>query len=305
MEWEIKKRFNNSEFTTGTNTNALFIKSVKLLILALVLLLKLAMLNFKRSFDVDAANYIDELLSNKSFIDIKIVGGKAANIKNHPHQVSVQENGFGHFCGGSLITRKWVLTAAHCFYGSKTPISKYFIRAGSTFHNKGGVIGFPLKIYIAKKYNPRTNDWDISLIKLKNRFSKKLTSQYPIQRITLRKTLPPSKTYLTVTGWGAMRAGAVMLPTQLRKTRVPLISFQYCNRKTNNAGMITKRQFCAGFKQGGKDSCQGDSGGPITIRNRLVGIVSWGLGCAFRNSPGVYTKLPAFLKYIKKLVRNG
>uniref|UniRef100_A0A8C9FC79 Transmembrane serine protease 5 n=1 Tax=Pavo cristatus TaxID=9049 RepID=A0A8C9FC79_PAVCR len=92
--------------------------------------------------------------------------------------------------------------------------------------------------------------------------------------------LPPSPAQLTET---------------LKEALVPLISTQRCNSSCMYAGELTARMLCAGYPQGKIDACQGDSGGPLVCQDelawRLVGIVSWGRGCAQPNRPGVYTNV--------------
>lgn len=89
---------------------------------------------------------------------------------------------------------------------------------------------------------------------------------------------------------------------KLRAAVVPAANQNYCNTQYN--GRITPRMICAGYKEGGKDSCQGDSGGPLTIEVngevQLVGVVSFGRGCAEPNYPGVYARVTAVRSWIKR-----
>jgi len=98
-----------------------------------------------------------------------------------------------------------------------------------------------------------------------------------------------------VAGWGATCEGCAGTAT-LRFVAVPIVSNAQCN--TNYGGGITTAMLCAGFPQGGRDACQGDSGGPLTIGGTLVGVVSWGHGCARPNFPGVYARVPFFRNWI-------
>lgn len=88
---------------------------------------------------------------------------------------------------------------------------------------------------------------------------------------------------------------------QLRAAEVPIANQDYCNDRYN--GIITSRMICAGYKAGGKDSCQGDSGGPLSCVvdkvRQLVGVVSWGSGCAQPNYPGVYARVSEVRDWIK------
>jgi trypsin len=105
---------------------------------------------------------------------------------------------------------------------------------------------------------------------------------------------PASGTTLSVAGWGTTSSGGQSLPVNLLKVDVPVISRATCN-SNYGSGRVTSAMFCAGLTQGGKDSCQGDSGGPIvnSASRVLLGVVSWGEGCAAAGAPGVYSNLGA------------
>ena len=98
---------------------------------------------------------------------------------------------------------------------------------------------------------------------------------------------------------GTLSSGGSSLPTNLQKVDVPIVSRATC-RSNYGTSAITDNMFCAGLTAGGKDSCQGDSGGPIvnTSTRVLIGLVSWGEGCAAAGKPGVYTRVAAVLSFI-------
>ncbi|XP_064609087.1 trypsin-3-like isoform X2 [Liolophura sinensis] len=106
----------------------------------------------------------------------------------------------------------------------------------------------------------------------------------------------------TVTGWGTMSSGAGSLPDRLREVDVPVISYSQCSSWVS--GVSSTTMICAGYEEGGKDSCQGDSGGPLVVLSGgkwyLLGVVSWGYGCAGRRSPGIYTRVPNYTSWIKQ-----
>lgn len=87
----------------------------------------------------------------------------------------------------------------------------------------------------------------------------------------------------------------------LRAVNLPIVNQDYCN--SQYGGRITPQMICAGFQEGGKDTCFGDSGGPLTCQQngekQLVGIVSFGRGCARPNYPGVYVRLTAVRDWIQ------
>ncbi|KAI9290932.1 trypsin-like serine protease, partial [Neoconidiobolus thromboides FSU 785] len=109
-------------------------------------------------------------------------------------------------------------------------------------------------------------------------------------------------TLLKVIGWGTTSSGGAVSKVLL-EVKVPVFNADQC-KKTAYGTLDTTTQFCAGYPEGGKDSCQGDSGGPMFIEEDnapvLVGIVSWGRGCALKGYPGVYTRAAAVADFINQ-----
>ncbi|KTF97966.1 hypothetical protein cypCar_00032028 [Cyprinus carpio] len=114
----------------------------------------------------------------------------------------------------------------------------------------------------------------------------------------------------TVTGWGNVEYYGTQANV-LQEAHVPIISDAVCNGPDYYDNQVTTTMFCAGYEKGGTDSCQGDSGGPFvaadvlskTSRYRLLGVVSWGTGCAMAKKPGVYTRVSRFLPWISTAMR--
>ena len=90
----------------------------------------------------------------------------------------------------------------------------------------------------------------------------------------------------------------------MKWVKVPIITNSECRNTKLRNQLITEDMICAGYANGGKDACSGDSGGPLVCKNGnnavITGIVSWGIECALENYPGVYTRVPYFLQWIKK-----
>ena len=100
-----------------------------------------------------------------------------------------------------------------------------------------------------------------------------------------------------VAGWGYLKDGGSAARV-LQKVTVPLINLKRCRNEFSYP--VTDRMICAGYAQGGKDACQGDSGGPLIVKEKLsggghrgilIGIVSWGIGCAGAGNPGAYSRV--------------
>jgi len=228
-------------------------------------------------------------------IHMNIVGGAEASHGEFPFIVSLQANYTGHFCGGSLIKKNWVLTAGHCVSGK---IDKVVIGLhDQTSTTNAESIGVK-RVIRHPNYDSETTDYDFALLELAQ------DSRYePIAVNTAEIDIPASSRPIiaTVAGWGATNENSYDLPSLLQKVDVPLISMQNCNKNYN--GVITDRMLCAGYDRGGKDSCQGDSGGPLIAdadnnQRYLIGVVSWGEGCARARKPGVYSKVSAVVSWI-------
>ncbi|KAL2084332.1 hypothetical protein ACEWY4_019850 [Coilia grayii] len=220
--------------------------------------------------------------------DDKIVGGKECKRHSVPHQVSL--NAGYHFCGGSLISTEWVVSAAHCYQ------SRFQVRLGEHNIKKNeGTEQFinTAKVILHPKYNSHSQDNDIMLIKL----SKPATLNQYVSTVALPTSCASAGTRCLVSGWGNTSGSDNYYPINLRCLEIPIISDSTCVG-AYPGGQITDNMFCAGYMEGGKDSCQGDSGGPVSCEGELQGVVSWGGGCAVKNKPGVYTKVCNYNSWI-------
>jgi len=222
-----------------------------------------------------------------------IVGGTAATAGEFPYIVSLSRSG-SHFCGGSLINAYTVVTAAHCSVGQSA--SSVRVRAGSLNWASGGTQVGVSQILVHPSYSSSTLSNDIALWHL----SSPIAAGGNIGYVSLPASGsdPAAGITTTVAGWGVTSESSGSLPSALRRVDVPVISRDTC-RSQYGTSAITTAMFCAGYTAGGRDSCQGDSGGPIVNSARqLLGLVSWGQGCARPNYAGVYTRVGQFVSWI-------
>ncbi|XP_008067644.1 plasma kallikrein [Carlito syrichta] len=241
-------------------------------------------------------------------VSARVVGGANSSLGEWPWQVSLQVKltARRHLCGGSIIGHRWVLTAAHCFDGIPLP-DVWRIYSGILSLSeitKETYFSQIQEIVIHPNYKISESGHDIALVKL----------QTPLNYTEFQKPIClPSKgdtnaiyTYCWITGWGFSKEKGEIQNT-LQKANIPLVTNEECQKKYRDY-QITKQMVCAGYKEGGKDACKGDSGGPLVCKYngiwRLVGITSWGEGCARREQPGVYTKVAEYVDWIVETMQG-
>ena len=270
----------------------------KIMLAALVLAPSVAMaadnveLNRLRKADVEAVEAAGLVMPRMAGNE-KIVGGVEAVKGEFPFIVSLQGSYGGHFCGGSLIKKDWVLTAAHCVpAGIKTVVAGLYDQSQLQGVEKLAVD----KVIPHPDYNKKPQDWDYALVHLK------VASKYA--PIALNKSVISGKVDLVTAGWGYTEENG-QIPNVLRKVTVPLVPAEVCSAAY--PGSITDQMLCAGLDEGGKDSCQGDSGGPLLIGSgasmKLAGVVSWGEGCARPKKYGVYSKVSSAIAWIESVTK--
>ena len=240
--------------------------------------------------------------TNEATKETRIVGGFEAEDGRHPYSVSLQSPSGNHFCGGSLILKDVVLTAAHCIGGAINVV----IDRHDFDDSDGEIISAKWQIE-HPGYNINTDEYDMALLVL----SRPVYSAVPLIRLNSDSSYPSPGTIAHVMGWGDTDGNVDNpLPREMRMVDVKVISNQRCENLEKGGGAsygnygfgIYDNNICTYTQE--KDACQGDSGGPLIIRGNtawqdmLIGVTSWGIGCAYL--PGVYGRVSESFGWIQE-----
>ncbi|XP_055310506.1 serine protease filzig [Sitodiplosis mosellana] len=242
----------------------------------------------------------------------RIVGGKGATFGEWPWQVLVRESTWlGLFtknkCGGVLITKNYVMTAAHCqpgFLASLVAVFGEFDISGDV-EKKRSVTKNVKHIVVHREYDAATFENDLALLELESPI------HYDTHIVPI--CMPVDGTEFTgrmatVTGWGRLKYGGGV-PSVLQEVQVPIIENSVCQEMFHTAGhnkKILPSFLCAGYANGQKDSCEGDSGGPLVLQRsdgrwELAGTVSHGIKCAAPYLPGVYMRTTYYKPWLESI----
>lgn len=255
----------------------------------------------------------------------RVVGGNSTYEGEFPWAVSIQRHG-NHHCGGVIVDRRWILTAAHCVRSQL--VGNLAVRTGghTLSRSSNGISSHLEKDYQVEqivmhddfsrydnltasqlKSSANTNNADIALLKLKHDIHWNDLA-WPVC-FPDRDAGNFSGHDAIVIGWGKLNEKSEEFSNELQKVKLTIIDNKVCQNWFRQAGRdmpIDDRIICAGFKHGGKDACHGDSGGPLLSRINgqyvVVGVVSTGIGCARPLLPGLYSRVSSYINWIERYI---
>ncbi|XP_008826384.1 serine protease 55 [Nannospalax galili] len=233
----------------------------------------------------------------------RIIGGQEAKVGEFPWQVSIQERN-KHFCGGSILSEWWILSAAHCFYSGEFLPTELRVALGTN-----DLTNLPTELQVIsvvwhKDFERLTMDSDIALLLL--------ASPITFSGLTVPICMPPQPApsrwhECWVAGWGMTNSvDKNSMTTDLMKVPMLIIDWEECSQIFPK---LTQNMLCAAYENENEsyDACQGDSGGPLVCNIKpgskwyQVGIISWGRGCGQKGFPGIYTLLENYTLWIEKV----
>lgn len=225
----------------------------------------------------------------------QVVGGERASIEANPWAVYLTDDRGAQFCGGTIVAPTKVLTAAHCALGRSPSDLRVVAGREDKQDRNSGVSVTPADVWIHKQYVAADEGEDLAVLTLKNALP---YTPLPIAEPTDRALYQPG-TELRALGWGRTSENGKTSRYLLQAT-VPVLPDDFCVETYPQ--FVKTDMFCAGYEGGRIDTCQGDSGGPIVVQGKLVGVTSWGEGCARRGKPGVYVRISRYAKDLHPVV---
>ncbi|CAH2094965.1 unnamed protein product [Euphydryas editha] len=238
----------------------------------------------------------------------RIVGGQPTTIDRYPSIVQLEffessDQTWRQDCGGSIITSRYVVTAAHCTIDYVPALQR--IRAGSSNRHVGGVIAYVEAIFIHPSFGSNFYEGDISVVRLTTPLV--FSSVIQPTAIATQNSVIPDNLPVVYAGWGHTEEDGES-SSILRDVQIYTINKTLCRQSYDQLELgifITDNMICAGLLDvGGRDACQGDSGGPLYYSNILIGVVSWGVGCGQADYPGVNINVASYTEWIVSIAEN-
>ncbi|XP_077299817.1 trypsin-7-like [Arctopsyche grandis] len=228
----------------------------------------------------------------------RIVGGIESSIERRPYQASLQylkADSYDHSCGASIISTKFLLSAAHC-YPDESELEKMYARVGSTAFDNGGQLVKVASFSTHPNFVSLNLDYDFAIVTLRQEII--LGPNVAIIPLATGSD-PEDGSLVTISGWGVTTESMGEIPTNLREVDLPVVNHSTCRRSYL---FLTSRQIClGGTPQGCLSACFGDSGGPAVQNGVQYALVSGGTSCEKPNVPGLYAKISSGRDWITEM----
>lgn len=239
----------------------------------------------------------------------RIVGGSTAEQNEWPWQVSLQlyRGEWFHFCGGSLIDSRWVITAAHCLDGMggeilRVALGDHVLSTVEATEQHVNVEYF----FMHESYNPNGPGLpnDIGLIRLQE--PAQLNDHVQTVSFATGSDEFTADDVCFISGWG-MTAATGSTSNILKKSDMTVMTERECER-TWGRQRILSSHICINDDNSDSSACMGDSGGPLVCERSgshvLAGLTSWGSGECHVTLPNVYTRISSFRDWIDSKLQN-
>ncbi|KAK5640393.1 hypothetical protein RI129_011204 [Pyrocoelia pectoralis] len=264
-------------------------------------------------------NFADVPCGKRKSKSGKVVGGEDAIEGEFPWIVSLTRRG-AHFCGGSLITSKHVLSAGHCMCSGSSiiPTNQIRVTLGQYVLTQPSENKYELSVKLSTlhpEYSCSKVKNDLAILELERRVEWSDMVHPACLPAGLQKSGYSEfvGVLATVAGWGWTNENNNLgsRGDKLQKAKVVILEREQCQQWYKSQGKKTKiqqTQICAGYEQGGVDSCWADSGGPLMVPSDsgdqviVVGVVSTGIGCARPYLPGLYTRVSEYIPWVESVV---
>ncbi|XP_043289338.1 serine protease snake-like isoform X2 [Venturia canescens] len=236
-----------------------------------------------------------------------------AKANEFPHMAAIgwvlPDHTIGYYCGGSLISEKWIMTAAHCTHGPLGKPAVVLLGSNRLSDTRTGKLKWIKRSIRHPAYNPPSMYADLALLEL----ARRVYFQPNIKPACLHVEFDKTPIKVWVTGWGSTQfddeLSDVLIKAELEVIDNVRCSLSY-NSSTSVPSGVVPSMICAGDPQGGwtKDTCRGDSGGPLQSIHpngclyELIGVTSFGKGCGSSGLPGVYTRVSHYVEWIESVV---